>query len=138
MLAETVAKEADKESGFTPLYSDDLPIKVKIEKITTEIYGGDGVVYTPVAEKAIARLNELGFSRLPVCMAKTQYSLSDNPGLLGRPRGFKITVRDVRVSAGAGFIVAFTGDIMTMPGLPKQPAACAMDITENGLITGLF
>jgi formate--tetrahydrofolate ligase len=138
MLAETVAKEADKESGFTPLYSDDLPIKVKIEKITTEIYGGDGVVYTPVAEKAIARLNELGFSRLPVCMAKTQYSLSDNPGLLGRPRGFKITVRDVRVSAGAGFIVAFTGDIMTMPGLPKQPASCAMDITENGLITGLF
>jgi formate--tetrahydrofolate ligase len=138
MLAETVAKEADKESGFTPLYSDDLPIKVKIEKITTEIYGGDGVVYTPVAEKAIARLNELGFSRLPVCMAKTQYSLSDNPGLLGRPRGFKITVRDVRVSAGAGFIVTFTGDIMTMPGLPKQPAACAMDITENGLITGLF
>ena len=116
----------------------DLSIKEKIEKIATEIYGADGVEYTAKANKAIGDIEELGRDKVPVCIAKTQYSLSDNPKLLARPKGFKITVSEVRLSAGAGFVVAQLGDIMTMPGLPKVPAACAIDIDEKGNITGLF
>ncbi|MED9933258.1 MAG: formate--tetrahydrofolate ligase, partial [Catenibacillus sp.] len=106
--------------------------------IAKEIYGADGVTYTPAADKALKKIEELGFSNLPVCMAKTQYSLSDNAKLLGRPTGFKINIREVYVSAGAGFVVAITGSIMTMPGLPKVPAAEGIDVDENGKITGLF
>ncbi len=137
-LAKIVAEVADKGGNFTVLYPDDLSIKDKIKKIVTGIYGGDNVVYTAAAEKSITRLTELGFSHMPVCMAKTQYSLSDDPSLLGRPSGFAVTVREVRVSAGAGFIVAVAGDIMTMPGLPKKPSACNIDIKSCGEITGLF
>jgi formate--tetrahydrofolate ligase len=128
----------NKESKFKPIYDESLSIKQKIEKIAVEIYGADGVEYSKKAEREIKKYDELGFSNLPICMAKTQYSLSDDPGLLGRPKGFKITVRDLRVSSGAGFIVALTGDIMTMPGLPKVPAANNMDIDEKGNIEGLF
>ena len=103
-----------------------------------KVYGGDGITITPQAKKQIETLNALGFSRLPVCIAKTQYSFSDNPALLGAPEGFKITVRNVEVSAGAGFIVVLTGDIMTMPGLPKRPAAENIDVNEKGEIVGLF
>ena len=133
-----MAKTADEGGKFRPLYDNNLSIEEKIETIADKIYGADGVVYTPAAKKALAKLTELGFGKMPVCMAKTQYSLSDNPALLGRPYKFKITVREVRVSAGAGFIVALTGNIMTMPGLPKAPAAHNMDVLENGEITGLF
>ena len=127
-----------KESHYHPLYADELPLKEKIETIAKEIYGADGVTYTPAADKALKKIEELGFSNLPVCMAKTQYSLSDNAKLLGRPTGFKINIREVYVSAGAGFVVAITGSIMTMPGLPKVPAAEGIDVDENGKITGLF
>ena len=137
-LAEAAARAADRGGQFKPLYADGLSIKEKIEAVVQNIYGGDGVTYTPGAEKAIARLTGLGFGNMPVCIAKTQYSLSDNPALLGRPKGFTVTVKEVRVSAGAGFIVVLTGDIMTMPGLPKAPAACRMRVLENGEITGLF
>ena len=102
------------------------------------IYRGDGVVFTPEAKKQVQRLTELGFDKLPICMAKTQFSFSDNKNLVGAPRGFKITIREVKVSAGAGFLVAKTGDIMTMPGLPKVPASEKIDVDENGRITGLF
>ena len=110
----------------------------KIETIAKEIYGADGVSYAPAAEKQIKKLEELGFGDLPICMAKTQYSLSDNAELLGRPEGFTVNVRDVYVSAGAGFIVAITGSIMTMPGLGKKPAAYGIDVDDSGKITGLF
>ena len=103
-----------------------------------KIYHGDGVVLTPAAKKQVKQLTDLGFGGLPICMAKTQYSFSDDPGLLGAPQGFTVTVRNVKVSAGAGFLVALTGDIMTMPGLPKVPAAEKIDVDENGRITGLF
>ncbi len=103
-----------------------------------KIYHGDGVVLTPAAKKQVKQLTDLGFGDLPICMAKTQYSFSDDPGLLGAPQGFTVTVRNVKVSAGAGFLVALTGDIMTMPGLPKVPAAEKIDVDENGRITGLF
>lgn len=125
-------------SSFRPIYELDRPITEKVETLVREIYGGDGVVYTEKAKRQIADLQEQGFGGLPVCMAKTQYSLSDNPKLLGRPKGFTITVSEVRVSAGAGFVVVQTGDILTMPGLPKQPAACNIDIKEDGEIVGLF
>ena len=141
-LAEKVIKTIDNCEGcmtnFAPIYDETLPIKEKIETIAKEIYGADGVTYTAKAEKAIKNLTELGFDKTPVCMAKTQYSLSDNPALLGRPSGFTVTVREVGVSAGAGFVVVLTGDVMTMPGLPKVPAANNMDIDDNGKITGLF
>lgn len=127
-----------KESHYHPLYADELPLKAKIETIAKEIYGADGVTYSPAAEKALKKIEELGFRELPVCMAKTQYSLSDNAKLLGRPEGFKINIREAYVSAGAGFVVAITGSIMTMPGLPKVPAAEGIDVDENGKITGLF
>lgn len=127
-----------KESKFAPLYDLNLSIKEKIEKISTEIYGADGVSYDPAAEKAIKQLEALGYGKLPICMAKNQYSLSDDASRLGRPRGFKINIREVYVSAGAGFIVAITGTIMTMPGLPKIPAAEGVDVDDNGRIKGLF
>ncbi|WP_206811395.1 formate--tetrahydrofolate ligase [Paradesulfitobacterium ferrireducens] len=138
-LAETVLKVMEeKKSNFKVLYEAELPIKDKIEKICTEIYGADGVNFSKEAETMIQKYTDLGYGNLPVVMAKTQYSLSDDPALLGRPTGFKITVREVRLSAGAGFLVAITGAIMTMPGLPKRPAAMNMDIDAEGKITGLF
>lgn len=127
-----------KESHYHPIYSDEMSLKDKIHTIATEIYGADGVSYAPAAAKALARIEEMGFQELPVCMAKTQYSLSDDQNKLGRPNGFTINVRDVYVSAGAGFVVALTGAIMTMPGLPKKPAADNIDVNGQGVITGLF
>jgi len=123
---------------FAPLYELDLPLAAKIERIATEIYGADGVDYTPGAKRDLEKLESIGLRNVPVCMAKTQYSLSDDPKRLGRPRGFRITVREVTPSAGAGFVVVKTGDIMTMPGLPKKPAAEGMRIEEDGTIVGLF
>ncbi len=138
-LAEKLVSLTDRTvSNFAPIYDSTLPIKEKIQTIISKIYGGSKVIYTPAAEKSILKIEEMGMDRLPICMAKTQYSLSDNPGLLGRPSGFDVTVREVRISAGAGFIVVLTGDIMTMPGLPKVPSADKIDIDENGVITGLF
>lgn len=138
-----VAKEVirlidEEENNFKFCYEDDLSIKEKIEAIATRIYGADGVDFTLAAEKEIENLEKLGFAKLPICMAKTQYSLTDDQTKLGRPTGFKITVRQLTVSAGAGFIVALTGDIMKMPGLPKVPAAERIDVDENGVISGLF
>lgn len=138
-----VAKEVirlidEEENNFKFCYEDDLSIKEKIEAIATRIYGADGVDFTLAAEKEIENLEKLGFGKLPICMAKTQYSLTDDQTKLGRPTGFKITVRQLTVSAGAGFIVALTGDIMKMPGLPKVPAAERIDVDENGVISGLF
>lgn len=138
-----VAKEVlrlldEEENNFKFCYEDDLSIKEKIEAIATKIYGADGVDFAPAAEKEIANLEKLGFSKLPICMAKTQYSLTDDQTKLGRPTGFRITVRQLTVSAGAGFIVALTGEIMKMPGLPKVPAAERIDVDENGVISGLF
>lgn len=139
-LAEKVVAACEKASDFAPLYPDEYSIKEKIGCIAREIYGADGVDYEPAAEKAIAEIEALdpSYARFPVCMAKTQYSLSDDMTKLGRPSGFRIHVREIRVSAGAGFIVALTGSIMTMPGLPKVPAANRIDIDDNGKITGLF
>lgn len=127
-----------KESNYAPIYSDELSIKEKIEAICTRIYGADRADFAPAADKAIKKIEELGFGSFPVCMAKTQYSLSDNASLLGRPKGFRVTVREAYVSAGAGFVVALTGSIMTMPGLPKTPAAFSIDVDDNGDIVGLF
>lgn len=138
-LAEKVLETIEsKASNFKPLYETALPIKEKIGTIAREVYGADGVNYTAEAEKSIERYNELGYGDLPICIAKTQYSLSDDQDKKGRPRNFTVTVREVRLSAGAGFLVAITGAIMTMPGLPKRPAACDIDIDENGVISGLF
>ena len=138
-LAEKVLKTLEeKESHFAPLYPSELPLTEKIETVAKEIYGAKGVNYTAAAKKQLAKLTELGFGDLPVCMAKTQYSLSDDPALLGRPKDFDITVREAYVSAGAGFVVVLTGAVMTMPGLPKQPAAFGIDVDESGKITGLF
>lgn len=138
-LAEKVVKTIEeKPSDFKPLYDAELPIKEKLDIIAREIYRADGVVYTKAAEKAIAEIEALGKDKLPVCVAKTQYSLSDDQTKLGKPENFTITVRDVRLSAGAGFIVALTGDIMTMPGLSKQPAAYSIDVDTDGNIKGLF
>ena len=127
-----------KKSSFKPLYEDDLSLKEKIEKVAKEIYGADGVTYAPAAERELKRITDLGMDKFPVCMAKTQYSLSDDASKLGRPTGFTVNVREVYVSAGAGFVVAITGSIMTMPGLPKVPAANNIDVTNDGVITGLF
>ena len=137
-LAKEVLRLCDEPNDFTYAYELDESIKDKINDIVTKIYGGDGVVYTAQAEKQIKQLTDMGFDKMPVCMAKTQYSLSDDPKKLGRPTGFEVTVRNVKVSAGAGFLVALTGDIMTMPGLPKRPAAERIDVDENGKISGLF
>ncbi len=138
-LAEKVLQTLEtKESHFHVLYEDSLSLKEKIEKIAKEIYGADGVTYDPAASRTLARIEDLGFQHVPVCMAKNQYSLSDDQKKLGRPTGFTVHVREVYVSAGAGFVVAITGTIMTMPGLGKTPAAYGIDVTEDGVITGLF
>lgn len=137
-LAQKVVEACDKPSDFHPIYDINLTVKEKIEAIATQIYGAAKVNYTTAAEKAIAEVQKLGADKLPVCIAKTQYSLSDNPALLGAPKGFEITVRNVSLSNGAGFTVVYTGDIMTMPGLPKAPAAHNIDVNNEGKITGLF
>ena len=138
-LAEKVLDTLEnKESHFHTLYEDELALKEKIEKIATEIYGAKGVVYEPAASKQLAKIEDMGFGDLPICMAKNQYSLSDDAKKLGRPENFDIHIREVYVSAGAGFVVALTGAIMTMPGLPKVPAANGIDVSEDGMITGLF
>jgi len=138
-MAETLVKLVEgSEPEFKYIYNVEMPIAQKIETIVKEIYGGDGVVFSPKAQREMKKLTEIGLDNLPVCMAKTQYSLSDNPGLLGAPKGFEVNVKEVRVSAGAGFIVCLTGDIMVMPGLPRVPAAEKIDIDEKGTITGLF
>ncbi len=138
-LAEAVLDTIENiPTQYAPLYSTELSIKEKIETISKEIYGAKGVVYSPEAEKAIERIESIGYGKTPVCMAKTQYSLSDDQTLLGRPEDFEVTVREVYVSAGAGFVVAIAGAIMTMPGLPKSPAAERIDIDENGNTVGLF
>ena len=134
-VLETLEK---KESYFKVLYENDLSLEEKIETIAKEIYGADGVTYAPAAKKELKRITDMGLSNFPVCMAKTQYSLSDDQTKLGRPEGFTINVREVYVSAGAGFVVAVTGAIMTMPGLPKKPAAYGIDVNDEGVITGLF
>ncbi len=137
-LAKEVINLCESENNFTFSYETDTTIEEKIENIVKKVYGGDGVSFTAAAKKEIERLTALGFGNLPVCMAKTQYSFSDDPAKLGAPNGFTVTVRNVKVSAGAGFMVALTGDIMTMPGLPKVPAAEKIDVDENGKISGLF
>ena len=138
-LAKEVIALADSgESKFAPIYPLDMSLKGKIETIAKEIYGADGVNYTKEVDKALKEFEELGYGNLPICMAKTQYSFSDDPALLGRPSGFKITIRNCRIAAGAGFIVVLTGDVMTMPGLPKVPAAEKIDVTDDGVISGLF
>ena len=138
-LAEKVLETIEKkESHFVPLYEDSLSLEEKIEKIAKEIYGADGVTYAPAAKKELKRITDLGMGHFPVCMAKTQYSLSDDQTKLGRPSGFTVNVREVYVSAGAEFVVALTGSIMTLPGLGKTPAAYGIDVDDNGVITGLF
>ncbi len=137
-LAQEVLRLTELPNDFGMIYGDELPLKEKIAAIAREIYGADGVEFLPAASKDLDKLTALGFGHFPVCIAKTQYSLSDNPALIGRPIGFRITVKSVRLSAGAGFVVALTGDIMTMPGLPKTPAAENIDIDADGRITGLF
>ena len=138
-LAHKVLETLEHRPGnFRVLYPDDISLKDKIHTVATEIYGADGVTYAPAASKALKNIEDMGFGNLPVCMAKTQYSLSDDQTKLGRPTGFTINVRDAYVSAGAGFVVALTGSIMTMPGLPKKPAAENIDVDKNGRITGLF
>lgn len=137
-LAEKVENAIERENNFHVLYDEKARIPEKIDTIVREVYGGKGVIFTAAAKKQLAEIEELGLDKMPICMAKTQYSLSDNPELLGRPTNFTVTVRELRVNAGAGFIVALTGNILTMPGLPKHPAAENMNITEDGKITGLF
>ncbi len=138
-LAEKVLDTLEKkESHFAPLYEDGLSLREKIEKVAKEIYGADGVSYAPAAAKELKRIEDLGMGHFPVCMAKTQYSLSDDEKKLGRPSGFTLNVREVYVSAGAEFVVALTGSIMTLPGLGKAPAAYGIDVDDNGVITGLF
>ena len=138
-LAREVVRLCEEEQGnFTFSYEDDLSIEEKIEAVVKKVYGGDGVVLLPEAKKQVERLEALGFGKCPICVAKTQYSFSDDPKKLGAPEGFTVTVKNVKVSAGAGFVVVLTGDIMTMPGLPKVPAAERIDVDENGKITGLF
>lgn len=138
-LAEAVlATLENKESNFKPIYEDDMSLKDKIKTVVTKIYGADNVTYNPAALKMLSKIEEMGYGHFPVCMAKTQYSLSDDQTKLGRPTGFDINIREVYVSAGAGFVVVITGAIMTMPGLPKKPAAVGIDVNEDGVITGLF
>jgi len=137
-LAEQVLEVLGQEQNFKHLYENDLPIDQKVEKIVTEVYGGDGVIFTDKAKKQLAEIERHGWDNVPVCMAKTQYSLSDDPSLLGRPSGFKVTVRELIAKNGAGFVLALTGDIMTMPGLPKVPSAVHMDVDADGNSKGLF
>ena len=137
-LAKEVVRLCEKESKMEFTYDTEVPIKEKIEAIAKKIYGADGVDYTPKANKEIKNLEEIGLGNLPICMAKNQYSLTDDAKKLGRPTGFRITIRDITASAGAGFLVALTGDIMKMPGLPKVPVAEKIDVDVNGVISGLF
>lgn len=137
-LAEKVVSACEKPSDFHPIYEENLSVEEKIETIAKEIYGADGVSYSKQAKKSLAEIKNLGGDKMPVCIAKTQYSLSDDASLLGRPQGFRITIRDLKISSGAGFVVAYAGDIMTMPGLPKAPAALKIDVAKNGKIEGLF
>jgi formate--tetrahydrofolate ligase len=138
-LAQEVLKALEQDqNNFHPVYDPEMPIKTKIGILAREIYGADGVVYTPAADREIARMTKLGLDKMPICIAKTQHSLTDNPDLKGAPTGWELTVREIRASAGAGFLVALTGDVMTMPGLPKVPAAEGVDIDEDGKIVGLF
>ena len=138
LAKEVVALAESGKANFKPIYELDIPLKAKIETIAKEIYGADGVSYTKEADKALKEFEALGYGNLPVCMAKTQYSFSDDQTLLGRPSGFTITIKNCRIAAGAGFIVVLTGDIMTMPGLPKVPAAEKIDVSDEGVISGLF
>ena len=138
LAKEVVALAESGKADFKPIYELDLPLKAKIETIAKEIYGADGINYTKEADKALQEFEALGYGKLPVCMAKTQYSFSDDQTLLGRPSGFKITIKNCRIAAGAGFVVVLTGDIMTMPGLPKVPAAEKIDVSDEGVISGLF
>ena len=128
----------NKESHYAPIYPDKMSLEDKISAVAEKIYGAKRVVYSAAANRQLSKITEMGFGDLPVCMAKTQYSLSDDPALLGRPRDYNITVREAYVSAGAGFVVALTGAIVTMPGLPKRPAAFDIDVNEEGKIVGLF
>jgi formate--tetrahydrofolate ligase len=138
-LAREVVRLCEEEKGdFTFSYEDDLSLTEKVEAVVKKVYGGDGVNVMPAAKKQIERLEQLGFGKCPVCIAKTQYSFSDDPTKLGAPSGFTVTVKNVKVSAGAGFVVVLTGDILTMPGLPKVPSAEKIDVDDNGKITGLF
>ncbi|MBR6658288.1 MAG: formate--tetrahydrofolate ligase, partial [Oscillospiraceae bacterium] len=138
-LAKEVVRLCEEEKGdFTFSYGLDCSIEEKIESVVKKVYGGDGIVVMPNAKKQIEQLTKLGYDNVPVCIAKTQYSFSDDPTKLGAPEGFKVTIKNVKISAGAGFIVVLTGDILTMPGLPKVPAAERIDVDENGKITGLF
>ena len=137
-LAEEVVRLCDEPNHFQFVYDVNDSIEDKLNAIATKVYHADGVVIAASAKKQLKQLTELGFDKLPICMAKTQFSFSDDASKLGAPRGFKITVRDLKVNAGAGFLVAKTGDIMTMPGLPKVPAAEKIDVDEDGKITGLF
>ena len=129
---------AEGESTMQFVYDVNEPIKKKIEAIATRVYGADGVDYSPKADKEIKNLEAIGLGNVPVCIAKNQYSMTDDPKVLGRPQGFRITIRDITPSAGAGFVVALTGDIMKMPGLPKIPSAEKIDVDDNGVISGLF
>ncbi|MCH4192580.1 MAG: formate--tetrahydrofolate ligase [Butyrivibrio sp.] len=138
LAKEVISTLENKESHYAPIYPDEMSLEDKIHTVATRIYGADDVTYTAVAKKQLAKITEMGFGNLPVCMAKTQYSLSDDPKKLGRPQNFDITVREAYVSAGAGFVVALTGSIVTMPGLPKRPAAFDIDVDESGKIVGLF
>ena len=138
-MAREVVRLCEEEKGdFTFSYESDLGLADKIEAVVQKVYGGKGVIFTAQAKKQLDKLTEMGFDKCPVCIAKTQYSFSDDPSKLGAPEDFEITVRNLKVSAGAGFVVVLTGDIMTMPGLPRVPAAERIDVDENGLITGLF
>ena len=137
-LAEEVVRLCEQPNAFSFCYPDELSIEDKIRAVVTRVYRGKDVVFTPQAKQAADRLTSLGYGRCPVCLAKTQYSFSDDPLKLGAPEGFTVTVRNIKISAGAGFVVALTGEILTMPGLPKSPAAERIDVDENGRISGLF
>ena len=137
-LAEEVLSLTEQDNDFHFVYEDEMSLEEKINAVASKIYRADGVEFSAAAKKQLDRIEALGFGRLPVCMAKTQYSFSDNPNLLGAPRGFRISIKDVKVCSGAGFVVVKTGDIMTMPGLPKVPSAEKIDVDEDGRISGLF
>jgi formate--tetrahydrofolate ligase len=137
-VAKALLDVMEAPSKFSVLYPDELPLEKKIESIATKIYGADGITLLPAAATKLKRFAELGYGRLPVCMAKTQNSLSDDAKKLGRPRGFTVSIRDAKIAAGAGFVVAYAGDILTMPGLPKVPAAEVIDLDEDGNVVGLF
>ncbi len=137
-LAEEVCRACETDSTLKFTYPDEYTLKQKIETLATKIYRADGVDYTPAALSSLAEIEAMGYGSLPVCVAKTQYSISDNPLLLGCPSGYRLTVREVKVSSGAGFVVVLAGTIMTMPGLPKKPAAESIDIDNDGVISGLF